>query len=248
MSNVRKETITIARRSWWSHLPALSIEISCAVDALPGVKIGLAVKAAYRTDAVLRGAVLRGADLRGADLRGANLSGANLRGADLRGADLRGANLRDADLRGAVLRGAVLSDAVLRSFESDFVFTILRHGGVAVELPDLIWRLRNGYVDGHSYGRPGNPCACLVGSLEKAKGGVSGTGDVARPAEQWFTMIKQGDKAGADSGGGFAASKAVDWAVAMCGDLGIDPDAGPTEHTVRQVAEFEASSSEREGV
>ena len=41
-------------------------------------------------------AVKSRADLRGADLRDAYLTGADLRGADLRGADLRGAYLRDA--------------------------------------------------------------------------------------------------------------------------------------------------------
>ncbi|MGX1587302.1 pentapeptide repeat-containing protein [Brevundimonas diminuta] len=85
------EVITIARR-WFSSLPPLQIEIECAAELAPGVKLGLAVKAAFAS-----GAVLRDADLRGAVLRDA---------------DLRGAVLRDADLRGAVLRGAVLPKAV----------------------------------------------------------------------------------------------------------------------------------------
>ena len=90
-----KETITIARR-WFSSLPPLQIEIECAAELTPGVKLGIAVKAAFASGADLSGAVLRGADLSGADL-----SGAVLRGAVLRGADLSGAVLSGADLRGA---------------------------------------------------------------------------------------------------------------------------------------------------
>ena len=71
-------------------------EIECAEDASVSVKLGLAVRWAYKTGADLRDADLRGADLRGAYLRDANLCGANLCGADLSGADLRGANLRGA--------------------------------------------------------------------------------------------------------------------------------------------------------
>ena len=84
-----------------------------------GFRLGLAVKAAYKSDAdlsgaYLSGAVLRDAVLRDADLSGADLSGAVLSGAVLRGAVLSGAVLRDAVLRDAVLRGAVLSGADLR--------------------------------------------------------------------------------------------------------------------------------------
>ena len=71
------EVITIARR-WFSSLPPLQIEIECAAELAPGVKLGMAVKAAFASDAVLRDA-----DLRGADLRGAVLSDAVLRGAVL---------------------------------------------------------------------------------------------------------------------------------------------------------------------
>jgi hypothetical protein len=78
------------------------------------VRLGLAVKAAFKARASLRGADMRGADMRGADLRGADLSGASLRGTDLRGTDLRGTDLRGADLRGMSLRGAYLDGADLR--------------------------------------------------------------------------------------------------------------------------------------
>ena len=60
-------------------------EIDCADDALPSIKLGLAVRVAVKARADLSGADLRGAYLSGANLRGAYLSGANLRGADLSG-------------------------------------------------------------------------------------------------------------------------------------------------------------------
>ncbi len=78
MSNLVKETITIARR--WSWLPSISVEITCAPDLSPQVKLGLAVKvaceqkisldAAVLTDAVLTDAVLTRADLTDAVLTG----------------------------------------------------------------------------------------------------------------------------------------------------------------------------------
>jgi len=94
----------------------VKIEIKHRYDGsvLFALEIGsvkLAVEAAVKSCADLRGANLGGANLGGADLRGANLGGANLRDADLRGANLGGANLRDADLRNADLRGANLGGA-----------------------------------------------------------------------------------------------------------------------------------------
>jgi hypothetical protein len=93
-------------------------EIECAADALPSVKLGLAIKVAIKEKANLSGADLSranlyGANLYGADLSGANLYGANLSRANLSGADLSGANLSRADLSGADLSGANLSGADL---------------------------------------------------------------------------------------------------------------------------------------
>ncbi len=104
----------------WSCEVQFSAEIDCPADALPSVKLGLAVKWAVKNGADLCGANLYGADLCGANLRSANLYGADLCGANLRGADLRSAGLRSADLRsadlcGANLRGADLYGADLRS-------------------------------------------------------------------------------------------------------------------------------------
>jgi hypothetical protein len=86
-------------------------DIECKEDALPSLKLGLAVKWAIKEKATLRSADLRSADLRSADLRSADLSYANLRSADLRYADLRYANLSYAYLSYADLSYANLSYA-----------------------------------------------------------------------------------------------------------------------------------------
>ena len=92
----------------WSGEVQFTADIKCSENAARSVKLGLAVKWAHNS-----GAVLRGAELRGASLRGAVLSGASLRDASLIHADLSGANLSGADLFGANLSGANLSGAVL---------------------------------------------------------------------------------------------------------------------------------------
>jgi hypothetical protein len=98
----------------WTGKVQFTAEIKCDETATIGFKVGLAVKWACKSGAVLSGADLSGAVLSGADLSGADLRGADLRGADLRGADLSGAVLSGADLRGAYLRGAYLRAAYLR--------------------------------------------------------------------------------------------------------------------------------------
>jgi uncharacterized protein YjbI with pentapeptide repeats len=231
--------------------------ISVTPDMLPSVKLGLAVRwgcgndanlsDADLCDANLRDANLSGADLSDADLRGANLSGANLSGANLSGADLRGANLRDAnlsdadlsdadlrganlrdanlsgaDLRGANLRDANLSGADLKSFKADLwaTLTMARH-----EVPALIAALRAGRVDGSQYE---GACACLVGTLENA-GATGLPHNSSDPAEQWFLMIREGDKPGDDTGGGFASAKALEWALEYCALTGIELEAEPAQ-------------------
>ena len=85
----------------WTGAIQFAAEIDCVESDLPRVKLGLAVKWAYRSGAVLSDADLSGADLSDADLSGADLSGAVLSDADLSGADLSGAVLSDADLSDA---------------------------------------------------------------------------------------------------------------------------------------------------
>jgi uncharacterized protein YjbI with pentapeptide repeats len=183
---------------------------------------GANLRDANLSGADLSGANLSDANLRGANLRGANLSDADLRGANLSDANLRGANLSDADLRGANLRDANLSDANLKSFKADLwaTLTMARH-----EVPALIAALRAGRVDGSQYE---GACACLVGTLENA-GATGLPHNSSDPAEQWFLMIREGDKPGDDTGGGFASAKALEWALEYCALTGIELEAEPAQ-------------------
>ncbi|PZT99928.1 MAG: hypothetical protein DI624_04160 [Brevundimonas sp.] len=90
-------------RNRWTGEVQFTAQITCAPDATPAVKLGLAVKWGVKEKANLAGANLAGANLAGADLDGANLAGANLAGADLDGANLAGAYLDGANLAGAYL-------------------------------------------------------------------------------------------------------------------------------------------------
>jgi hypothetical protein len=110
-------------KSCFTGAVQFTAEIECDEGEAYSVKLGLAVRWAFKTGAYLgganlegaylRGAYLEGANLGGAYLEGANLEGANLGGANLGGANLEGANLEGADLRGANLRGANLGGANL---------------------------------------------------------------------------------------------------------------------------------------
>ena len=69
-------------------------------------------------------------------------------------------------------------------------------------------------MDGSTYT---GDCACLVGTIANIRGeDVYDDGqferDASRPAEQWFAMIRKGDKPDTDTGGGFASQKALEWA------------------------------------
>jgi hypothetical protein len=103
--------ISFEIKNRFSNAVQVVAEIECNESESYSVKLGLAVKWAFKTGAYLGGANLRGANLRGANLRGADFGGAYLGGADLRSADLRGANLRGADFGGAYLGGADLRSA-----------------------------------------------------------------------------------------------------------------------------------------
>jgi Pentapeptide repeats (8 copies) len=242
-----------AIKNRWNDTVIFEATIDCAVDATEGLKLGLAVRLAYKSGANLYGANLSGADLRDANLSGANLSGANLSGANLRGAnlyganlsganlyganlsganlyganlsgaDLRDANLRDANLRGANLSGANLSGANLRIFKSDLWMTLTQNRNEAAGVAQA---LRDGKVNGSTYE---GECACLVGTIANVKH-VSVTQldkDSSRPAEQWFLMINKGDKAGDETAGGFAATKALEWVLEWCALNGISPPSMP---------------------
>jgi hypothetical protein len=105
------ETYNILNR--FSGEVQCSVEIDCAPDCLPSVKLGLAVKAAIKENKNLRGANLRGANLGGANLGNANLGGAYLGNAYLRNANLGGANLEGAYLGNAKLENTYLGGAYL---------------------------------------------------------------------------------------------------------------------------------------
>ncbi len=229
-------TIPFEVRNCFSGEIQFTAQIECGADALPSIKLGLAVmwaikNRAYLSGAYLSGANLSGANLSGANLSGANLSGANLSGANLSGANLSGANLSGAYLSGANLSGAYLSDEALRAFKADLWLTLSSIGG-AMEAQHLIAKLKAGEVDGGTYGK-GNECACLVGTIAAAHGkpGKDLDHDAERPAERWFMMIKPGDKPENETGGGFAARKALEWAEGWCAAHGH-----PTEPDLQAVA------------
>src|SRR3546814_6377319 len=83
--------------------------------------------------------------------------------------------------------------------------------GAQKEVPGLIKALQAGRVNGSTYS---GECACLVGTIANVRGVDVATLEQAsrRPAEQWFLMIREGDKPGAETGGGCAAGKALEWA------------------------------------
>ncbi|MDQ2762173.1 MAG: hypothetical protein M3Y22_01340, partial [Pseudomonadota bacterium] len=139
-----------------------------------------------------------------------------------------------ADLSRADLSRADLSEEQLRSFKADLFLTLSSLHAGPLEAQHLITKLTAGQVDGHSYGS-GTECACLVGTIARRRGIVGEALDhnSDRPAERWFMMISVGDKAGAlnaegiETGGGYAARKALewvrDWAVCHSIDLAHAP-------------------------
>jgi len=224
----------------WNGSVIFEAEFKCTADASEGIKLGLAVKVALKaranlTDAYLAGANLARANLADANLAGANLARANLADANLTGANLAHANLADANLTDANLTGAYLADAYLaranlaranltdanlRTFKADMWLTLAQNRS---EVPGLIQALRDGRVDGSVYD---GECACLVGTVANLRGVDVGEieHDPDHPAERWFLMINKGDKPGDDTGGGFAAKKALEWAEEFATLHGIDID------------------------
>jgi hypothetical protein len=108
----------------WTGQPDLEVEIGAEFQKEPdGIKLGAAVKVAFKNGAKLDFANLNGANLDfanlngaklvGTNLIGANLDFANLNGAKLVGTNLIGANLDFANLNGAKLVGAKLVCASL---------------------------------------------------------------------------------------------------------------------------------------
>ena len=84
-----KKLIAFEVKKCFSAEVAFTAQIDCAEDAPASIKLGLAIKWAFRS----------GADLSGADLSRADLSEADLSVADLSRADLSGADLIDGGQR-----------------------------------------------------------------------------------------------------------------------------------------------------
>jgi len=153
------------------------------------------------SSANLRFADLSSADLRSANLRFADLSSADLHFADLHFADLSSANLHFADLSSADLRSADLSSAKnipqhyinLCSRDILFIFQCLKK-----EVSFLKDKLLKGEIDGTQYK---GDCACLIGTLANADGGVDKVCSLIpfyekgleNYGEQWFYQIHKGD-------------------------------------------------------
>ena len=116
----------------------------------------------------------------------ADLSYANLSFADLSSADLRFANLRFAKN---------LPEWYINLCSRDMLF-VFQH--LKAELPYLRDKLVKGQVDGTQYE---GDCACLIGTLGKADGGVDKVCTMIpyydkglhNYGEMWFFQIKQGD-------------------------------------------------------
>ena len=145
---------------------------------------------------------LRSANLRSTNLRSANLSYANLRSANLSYADLRSANLSYANLRSTDLRYADLSSAknlpglLISQYQKDLLYVLMH---CKSEVPFLKEKLLAGEIDGTQYE---GECACLIGTLANADGGLAKLCSVIpyyekglhNMSEQLFFQIKKGDK------------------------------------------------------
>ena len=152
----------------------------------------MAVEAAVKSRASLSRADLSRANLSRANLFGADLSGASLSRANLFGANLSGADLSGANLSGANLSRANLSENQLTQFRDD-IWAVL--SSAPLEVKGLRQALIDGKVDGSTYT---GECACLVGTIAKVANKNYESLPVlkpnsSRPAEVFFTFIKEGD-------------------------------------------------------
>ncbi len=122
----------------WSGNVQFTAEIECSASASVRIKMGLALRWAYKSGADLSDAVLRGADLRDADLRGADLRGADLRGADLSDADIPIIENIDSKILAAIEDGGTLNMGAWHSCETShcragWAITIAGEAGLALE-------------------------------------------------------------------------------------------------------------------
>ena len=78
------------------------------------------------------------------------------------------------------------------------------------EVDGLLKALKDGKVNGSQYE---GECACLVGTIANVGGKAYEDlpHNSSDPSEKWFLMINEGDTPDKDTGGGFAAMKAIEW-------------------------------------
>jgi hypothetical protein len=229
------EAVKFEIKNRWTGAVQFACDLSADVAGkIYRFQLGFAVKAAAAAKANLSGANLSGANLSGAnlsdadlsraDLSDANLSRADLSRADLSDADLSDADLSDADLSrtdlsdadlsdanpsranlsranlsGANLSRANLSRANLSDIKADFLSAVLR---LPNELEALRAAIIGGKIDGSTYS---GECACLAGTLAKARGLEDYRGrdigqgptvfhaSASSPREKFFTAIRPGD-------------------------------------------------------
>lgn len=143
------------------------------------------------------------ADLEGADFSSANcievdfgnshLAGAKFRYATLASCRFDGTPMHDADFS-----GAEIDDWCLGHFKSDVWASLMQQ---MHHVPKLVASLIDGTFDGTGK----NVSASCVFS-------ATSRGAPNRPADQWFSLISLGGKAGdIHSGAGWAATKALQW-------------------------------------
>ena len=165
----------------WTSEVQFTAEVECSLDALPNIKLGLAVRWAIKSDANLRGANLNGADLSGADLCDANLCDADLCDADLSRANLRGAYLRGADLRGADLSRADTADLAIAKTrilpDGDLIGWKKCCDGVIVKL-----RIPEAAKRSHAFGRK---CRAEFADVIEVIGGEFGVTDNHGPRTEY---------------------------------------------------------------
>jgi Pentapeptide repeats (8 copies) len=202
MLNPKQETTKMPmfqiKNRWYGNVQ-FECELSAEIAGQSyGVQLGFAVRKAIEARADLTRANLTDADLTDANLTDADLTDANLARANLTDADLTRANLTDADLTDANLARANLTDANLQVFKQDLIAEVLR---LPNELDALRAAIIEGRIDGSTYS---GECACLAGTLAKARGHENYFGrnidvgpitfhaESSSPRERWFMMISKG--------------------------------------------------------
>ena len=151
--------ISFEIKNRFSNAVQVVAEIECNESESYSVKLGLAVKWAFKTGAYLGGANLRGADLRGAYLGGAYLRSADFGGAYLGSAYLGSANLGGANLGGADLGGLIPIARATRSDGHEYRAWISVLGGMVITAGCRTWQDGSILTPGKAIELARNHCA-----------------------------------------------------------------------------------------